>query len=100
MNNFENLYSVVKNFLPLAENYLKGSPLEPYLPQLQGVIDMIESVGGIGTISNLMTGLSKQTNSSNNNPTISNFSYTSCNQSISTNSSTNTLKSIDSYARI
>ncbi len=101
MNNIENLYSVVKNFLPYAGNYLKGSPIEPYLPQLQGMIDMIESFGGIETISNLLSGLSQTKNASAPAPAISSFSNNSNpTQQVVIQRSSNGLKNIDSYNRI
>ncbi len=101
MNNIENLYSVVKNFLPYAGNYLKDSPIEPYLPQLQGMIDMIESFGGIETISNLLSGLSQTKNASISTPTISSFSGNSTTtQQVVVQNKSYSLKNIDSYKRI
>lgn len=101
MNNIENLYSVVKNFLPYASNYLKDSPIEPYLPQLQGMIDMIESFGGIETISNLLSELSQTKNASVPSPATSSFLNNSpTSQQVKIQRNSNGLKNIDSYDRI
>ena len=101
MNNIENLYTVIKNFLPYAGNYLKGSPIESYLPQLQGMIDMIESFGGIQTVSHLFSELSQAKNATAPTHTISSFSNNSTtNQQVAIQKKSNDLKSIDSYNRI
>ena len=54
MNNIENLFSVIKSFLPVADNYLKNSPLEPYLPQIQNIVSTIDSLGGIDNINSIL----------------------------------------------
>lgn len=99
MNNVENLYQVIKNFLPLAGNYLKGTSIEPYLPQIQGVINWIESLGGIQTISNLLQGVSAK----NNTHASALSAPTPQPQSLNFQphpSSTNGIRNIDSYPRI
>ncbi len=101
MNNIENLYVVIKNFLPYAGNYLKDSPIEPYLPQLQGIIDMIEALGGVQTISKITT-LITQTKNANESvfvaPNLSNNANI-IQQKVSMKNKNN-LKNIDSYVRI
>lgn len=64
MADIENLFSVIKNFLPLADKYLSGSPLEPYLPEIQNIINIIDSMGGISTINSFMQSF-KNKNTSN-----------------------------------
>lgn len=101
MNNVENIYQVIKNFLPLAGNYLKGTSIEPYLPQIQGAINWIESLGGIQTISNLLQGVSAKNITQTSalsaptpQPHPQGFHSQPC------PSSTNGTKNIDSYPRI
>ena len=97
MDNLENLYNVMKTFLPIADKYLSNSPLEPYIPQLQNMMSMIESFGGIQTINSLLSTLkSPMLNTSQ----LSSLNIT--NNASPTNDFYNNkqLKSIDSYKKI
>ena len=67
MNNIENLFSVIKSFLPVADNYLKNSPLEPYLPQIQNIVSTIDSLGGIDKINALLKPILNQNQNITNN---------------------------------
>ena len=98
MKNLENLYIVIKNFLPYADNYLKGTPLEPYVPQLQGVIDIVESLGGITIFSSLFNELQKTSTQTppNNRSAIAQIQNKCIDEK---NLKSNRLNSIDSYKR-
>ena len=99
-NNFENLYNVLKTFLPVADKYLVNSPLEPYIPQIQNIVNLIESVGGIQTVNNLVSSLSKNKNSLTNTKIQP---FTSIENKTNQNNNNNNLKNkkkINDYNRI
>lgn len=93
--NIENFYNVLKTFMPVADKYLANSPLEQYIPQLKNIVTMIESIGGISTINNILNNFSKQNMQNNlvqkNNETI----QENYKQNINNN-----LKKIDDYKKI
>lgn len=97
MNNIENLYEVIKNFLPLAGNYLKGTTIEPYLPQLENTIKWIDSLGGIQTITKLFQSITPN-NSPNTN--ISTQKILPDTHSTQTATAINKMRNIDTYTRI
>ena len=95
MDNLSELYNVIKTFLPFANQYLTNSPLEPYLPKIENLVNTIDSMGGIDTLSSLMNSFKKNNNIPTNNiPSINNYTE----KQITTH--TNYLKPIDSYKRI
>ncbi len=90
MDNLENLYNVIKTFLPIANQYLSNSPIEPYIPQIQNIVDTIDSFGGISVINSLMNSFKAQNNiSTQTNLSINNNTTQSSNK-----------KNIDSYKRV
>ncbi len=96
MDNLNNLYSVIKSFLPIADKYLINSPLEPYLPQIESIINTIDSFGGIEKINSLLSGLNinkQQFIDNNNNSNISKVNTT--NNYVNKN-----IKKIDEYTKI
>ena len=54
MNDISDLYNVIKNFLPLADKYLSGSPIEPYLPEIQNIINQGNNISVVLTKVNNM----------------------------------------------
>ena len=101
MNNFENLFSVIKSFLPIADKYLVNSPLEPYLPQIQNIVSTIDSLGGIDKINALLKPILNPTQNITNNVEINNNSATTNNIAINNAITFNKNKTpIDYYKKI
>ena len=96
MNDISDLYNVIKNFLPLADKYLSGSPLEPYLPEIQNIINLIDSIGGISTINNVIQSFAPK---NNNNQTKQNNQQNN-KQIVISQQALQHSKSIGSYKRV
>ena len=51
--NIENIYTLLKTFLPYAKDIMPNSKFSEQIPQLQNIVDVVENMGGVSALSSI-----------------------------------------------